>query len=1690
MFASTNCKCKEVSWDPIAQIICYNYMQDADRELSNSFPYIRGSIVDAPLDVFDDRYCTEPQCIEQSSTVSTLVDDIFSGSPPDNPERDIYKYNDITIKSNNFISPSQSAIEFEKQCLSSVHASCRRGLDCLIKILRNKVAVVFGSSPGCPLKSHSISHIKFYESFNFQYHQIRNVYVYVDGGYVPESPDGISKSSWAVSLITEDCFGVQRIMLSSGGPITFDPHSLSFLGECLPNGSFVAELYGRLMAYVIILQYVHKYIQCVNTPIYIVYDNKSADQCASMSRICSSQSSLSRLANILDSICKSIFPLFSHHVHSHNYHPYNDYVDSICTHILNKPSPCVIPFGPITSSDLDEIDLFCACRPASVQAQITSPVLDPSHKQHVLCSNVIANNIDSIPEHVGLEVEGFCSSQVLGVQYNVCTLASIDERKELLTLCKRRKAMFVGLQETRSRFSGIRLMNGYFVCSSTFEAGAYGCEIWISATMHIGTYHQSKYVVQHNDISIMHASPRLLTLSVRCGPFVFGLVSGHAPHHKSPQLKAWWILFVREMKLLKQVCCTVFCMCDLNSHFRKKHTDGIHIGSVVINGYTTEITDDIACKITDDLEFIAMNTIEEFCSPQYCADPHTFVASDGVSICVEDYFLSTPDVYCKPGSVRRDLSFKHSIRDADHFPISVMLSLPISSGKLSQYKRRIVDYDRNKIGIPSNDSTFIQHCQSFPVVPYNVDSHSHCHILESFIRDGLESAYPKSQAAKRKQFLSDFTHNSIIFKNKVFHKRDKIMDRFGKSALLAVFTFWAQCTFSNLPRARTTKCLRLARVRWSITYGFGKASNAREYKKHNAMLHYHNKHVKAYLHMDRLAMYDAEADKLDSAIARGDMTTLHHTIRVFKRSNHNCKNSKRICRIQNEDGRIASSVPEEKLFFREMFAEQLGGTTTPFSMLIDKCRREVCSRQMPIAIARHVVSCLLGASSSAHAFAWSSLGAPGEDCILGRIYRLFPRMFSSMFFPLVFKTYCRLDPPLQWRGGLLHELFKNKGSSQSRKNYRDIMLGNISGKDITKHVRNRIYPFVRLVCGLSQFGSGLNGGETAFAHLYIRLVFEYCKHNRISASFVFLDIVTAFAVLLRRIIFSETDSDESWLRKLNDNGFSNDEIKCIYDTISDHDWFSEATDGDPTCEFLMHLLNSFYKFTWFSQESISEVVHTTRGSLAGTPPADIIYAMAFARVISRFHSALICEGLQSYITSASQPPLQLQEVTYCDDTAFPVVGAADEIVGKTCRVVSLAFLTFAVYGLALSFENKKSEVVPMFVGPNSNKARRDLAEVDNIKVFECCGRFHHLRFVDSYKHVGGNFSVANDLKLEVVSKAGYIRSSVKSLRRVLCCPHVPLRRKLTCIQAHLLAGGLYISGTWSHIPNLAYNKLFHSILYAYRMATNNLYNPVNVQRIFSDSDLVSEFNLIAPMSMIRSNRITLFHRIIVKGPPLLNNLIIFMQDVNYGWIDCIKSDLSWLSLSGDLSGDSRSLSQMADSIRAGFPLSRVVKKFAISSFANIIVPNSLPQFAEPIQHPCQCADCDKHFSSYQRMMVHRSRKHDYLDPINCYVSSNHCPICMLYFHSRVRVLNHIKYRSFVCKANLLLAGPILLDADARALDVAQREQNRVLYASGLRAHAATLPVFRLQGPLPPSILPANITPSEHHLLGNGRRHYC
>ena len=225
-------------------------------------------------------------------------------------------------------------------------------------------------------------------------------------------------------------------------------------------------------------------------------------------------------------------------------------------------------------------------------------------------------------------------------------------------------------------------------------------------------------------------------------------------------------------------------------------------------------------------------------------------------------------------------------------------------------------------------------------------------------------------------------------------------------------------------------------------------------------------------------------------------------------------------------------------------------------------------------------------------------------------------------------------------------------------------------------------------------------------------------------------------------------------------------------------------------------------------------------------------------------------------------------------------------------------------------------------------------------------------------------------------------------------------------------------------------------------------------------------------------------------PANLYSIVLAQNGSGYGkgWAHAIKSDLAWLCQSEDyVSCKGFDVGQwyrhlVHNDIHKSFSK---IRKFCKSPWANIVAQwantPTLSTFAQPIV----CPVCSSTSKSLQAHSVHLARKHNIKSSLRRYVDSPVCNVCMVDFVSRERCLNHVRYRSKVCKINALLRGPCISQVEATALDEQEAEANRKLYAGGKRRHHVSAPCFRVQGPLLPIL---NIHHSAHSELGYGHNY--
>ena len=81
--------------------------------------------------------------------------------------------------------------------------------------------------------------------------------------------------------------------------------------------------------------------------------------------------------------------------------------------------------------------------------------------------------------------------------------------------------------------------------------------------------------------------------------------------------------------------------------------------------------------------------------------------------------------------------------------------------------------------------------------------------------------------------------------------------------------------------------------------------------------------------------------------------------------------------------------------------------------------------------------------------------AAGLDGLPPELFKAAPQVMAGIFHPLMVKAALHVAQPIQWRGGILFEAFKNSGSPSLAENYRSLFVSSVPGKCFHRILRDR-----------------------------------------------------------------------------------------------------------------------------------------------------------------------------------------------------------------------------------------------------------------------------------------------------------------------------------------------------------------------------------------------------------------------------------------------------------------------------------------------------------------------------------------------------------------------------------------------------------------------------------------------------------
>ncbi len=130
----------------------------------------------------------------------------------------------------------------------------------------------------------------------------------------------------------------------------------------------------------------------------------------------------------------------------------------------------------------------------------------------------------------------------------------------------------------------------------------------------------------------------------------------------------------------------------------------------------------------------------------------------------------------------------------------------------------------------------------------------------------------------------------------------------------------------------------------------------------------------------------------------------------------------------------------------------------------------------------------------------------GRDALPSETYKVCPSIAATIVAPLYRKAFGLATEPLQFKGGVIHDLLKSHGVSFECESSRGILISDILGKGYRKLVRNRTVPFLEKYTLDTMCGSLLHRG-TDFASHILYSIMDFAKHKRSSLICVYVDIL-------------------------------------------------------------------------------------------------------------------------------------------------------------------------------------------------------------------------------------------------------------------------------------------------------------------------------------------------------------------------------------------------------------------------------------------------------------------------------------------------------------------------------------------------------------------------------------------------------
>ena len=793
-----------------------------------------------------------------------------------------------------------------------------------------------------------------------------------------------------------------------------------------------------------------------------------------------------------------------------------------------------------------------------------------------------------------------------------------------------------------------------------------------------------------------------------------------------------------------------------------------------------------------------------------------------------------------------------------------------------------------------------------------------------------------------------------------------------------------------------------------------------------------SKLLRAALRQAKTDYLHALAAQLEQAGRTANTKWLYQALRPFRSTSSKGKRLRPLACIKTE-GRPAADMEEACQIWESHFGAIEGGSTQTPSALVHQHRQAV-ARALP----QTTFPSILDWEKQFRGLARGK--APGADGLCSEHYHSAPAAFTECTFPIALKAAVTGTEPLKWKGGIAFPLYKQKGDSSDPQNHRSILLAEMLAKRYHRWVRSSIVPvFDRERLALH---AGVSGRlSTSVLSLSLRAFQARMQETRQSYGLLFLDLKSAFYSVLRDFLTGASKDDMP--DRLQQLGFPSEQAEEIITTLDDFHPSSQ-----PWGDFLGRL-QGILEATWFVISGSNRVVVTGKGSRPGDPLADVLFALVAQQVLRVIESSIMQQGAAAALPLAAiiqEKAGTVHDFISCcwhDDLAVAIVADARQL-EATCRSVSrVVFDAFRTRGLSPGLAKGKTEWILCPLGSHSTETKRTVLRGDRhfIHLLQEDGPPLSIGTTTTYRHLGSIISSDGSLLPEIRRRLGEAFAAGRPLRKqVFGNPRLPLHVRVTLFRSLVLSRLLHNCGAWPVLQKGEARAWQGGVLRLYKLlltgkaGTHDAHN--TAQGICTGATLPS------PAQLLHLERLRLLYQLATRHcQPVLAILEAGLGSERC-WLSAVNQGVQWLAsvcpkFIPQPWATHPSPDEVLTWIRAtGAKFLHAIQKGwgRACEQPPAQVTLLLPQ--PPPCPPAACPLCTFVAKNRTGLCGHLSHHHSLRSVTRRLVRGTKCPECCREFHTRQRILTHLR-KQRLCLSALRAKGLLLTEAEAQELDVAE-----------------------------------------------------